>query len=347
MSDMDLAWQQLMANDEQVILYSAKAAQRHQKHDTTGKGFDPNEMKIPFRMLIKLLTDTFMAKYFKVATVFGSKDTRPWSYHLEETFYHPILLQRIKALRREYRNDDIADLFLAQQNYRKKKFMYTTWVDFIRRRVKLRVVLIAAEIRATIANYNVFFNHIRRVCMEYRASLQCQRLIRGFLSRQRRHFIERLQQKVTKMQSSTRQYLKRLSFSRQRTRLYWAATTIQRVYRGRLGRIRVSTVLQAVYDQRIRQLAKDRADWMFRRMTRAVICIRRYWHKYLKRKKMLEVIRLRDLEDEISEEMQRVQEESRISWELYKLSLSRWYEERKIQYDEEAITELHRSEEVV
>lgn len=52
----------------------------------------------------------------RTGSVYGTRDPRRWTSALEDQFYHPILLARIKALRREIRNEDEAKLFLSLRN---------------------------------------------------------------------------------------------------------------------------------------------------------------------------------------------------------------------------------------
>lgn len=158
-SFFDAAWHHLMTHDQAVILFMGKASAK-------GKPLsDPDEVKIPFPFFLKLLTDpdSPFSPLLQVATVFGSRDPRPWSYELEQQFYHPALLVRLKELRRTRRNEDEAQSFLHNRDSRRKHFAWAVWNRFVRRRTVLRFVMIAAEIRATTANFGLFFDHWRKV----------------------------------------------------------------------------------------------------------------------------------------------------------------------------------------
>ncbi|RYG61935.1 hypothetical protein EON64_18255 [archaeon] len=155
----------------------------------------------------------------------------------------------MRELRRFRRNQQEAEKFLAERAFRLKRDAVKLWAAFKERRVYLRLVFIAVELRASMANYAVFFDHWKAYCLSFRHAITLQRLHRGHVARKRSAFISRLQRRVLAIQKTARQFRAKQATSRTKTRLAWAATTIQRVVRGRHARLKVATMVQEEYDR--------------------------------------------------------------------------------------------------
>ena len=134
-------------------------------------------------------------------------DSRTWSSRLEEDYYHPTLLNRLKFLRRELRNEDECNQFIARTDLRIKQYSMNAWDLFKRKRIFLRHILIAYELRNTVLFFGVVLNKWKKVVMEEVSAISIQRVIRGFLGRRRKIFMDRVRNKVIRLQSSTRQYM--------------------------------------------------------------------------------------------------------------------------------------------
>jgi hypothetical protein len=266
-------------------------------------------------------------------------DNRIWTTNLEEEFYHPFLLTRLKHLRRELRNETEAKQFRDLRDFRTKRYAYQNWEVFKRKRIFLRHILVGYELRNTVMIYGVFINHFKKVAMEFTNAVTIQRVIRGFLARRRRTFIQRVQKKVVQIQSRTRQFMKKKKVDIQKNRLYWAACTIQRLYRGKRIRKKISTMIEAHFDTQQRILKKRKATWEFSRQVKASMAIQMCLRKFLRRRRMMEKMRQKQLQRDLEDEIKEAFENARIEEETYKQELSKWYLARKKEYEEQVMNE--------
>ena len=269
--------------------------------------------------------------------MFRSLDQRSWSYVFEEEFYHPVLVRRIKVLRREIRNEDEADKFIAECNLRKMRICVGMWKVFIRRRILLRNCLIGAEIRSTLANTGQLFDQWKKLTMSTVCCAIIQRVARGSIVRQRARFIKRLKKKVVMIQSHTRQYMIKKSVDRVLTRNRWAATVIQRHFRGRQARRRIATMVEALHDTEKRKLIRQRQEYWEARRVRAIIRVQVIVRKFLRRRRMMKKLELREKTEYIQELMRKHEEKNELAISIFKQQLSKWYKLRKEEYDENVI----------
>jgi hypothetical protein len=187
--------------------------------------------------------------------------------------------------------------------------------------------------------YGVFINHFKKVAMEFTSAVTIQRVIRGFLARRRKTFIQRVQKKVVQIQSRTRQFMKKKKVDIQKNRLYWAACTIQRLCRGKRIRKKISTMIEAHFDTQQRILKKRKATWEFSRQVKASMAIQMCLRKFLRRRRMMEKMRQKQLQRDLEDEIKEAFENARIEEETYKQELSKWYLARKKEYEEQVMNE--------
>jgi hypothetical protein len=296
---------------------------------------------LSFIFLLLSLPFSFSLRFISLVTI----DLRTWSTHFEEEFYHPSLLERLKQLRREIRNDDEANTFIAKTDYRKKNFSFQIWDDYRRKRIFMRHVIISYELRCTVLLFGEYLDHWKKISLEHAHCLTIQRYVRGFLGRCRKRFIQRIKKKVLRIQKHSRQLMVKLKVNSYKSRLYWATTTIQRLFRGRKQRKMVGTMIEAYYDTRKRQLAKEKEQWHFSRLVRASIAIQMVVRRFLRRRRTMKHFQQIELQREIEDQMNAAFEESKVQEEVYKQELTHWYIRRKEEHDELVMNEKQTTKE--
>eukprot|EP01038_Epipyxis_sp_PR26KG_P010405 gene10405-13975_t len=327
----DQSWTDLSGTDTEAIAMASRGA-------AVSNG-DPDLMPISYKMFRKILTETAFSDYMKVATAFGRKDTRMWTCKLEEYCYHPVILKKIRILRRESRNNREADEFISKVGFRMKSASISMWKKYVNRRNLLRYTLIAFEIRIQIGRFGLCFDKWRRVIIEEHSANLIQRYGRGLIARQRKYFIIRLKNRAIMMQAATRQMFFRNRYNKLRIKVFWAATQIQRVYRGKMARNRVQTMVEALYDTGKRQLVKDREAWMQRRYNKASLAIQMGMRRFMRRRATMRKLQLAMKMEQIELEQKATVEKARIEKEVYMTKLTNWYEKRKSEYDLTVMTE--------
>ena len=66
--DFDKAWHHLSTTDTSIIQYSARI-----QSSVSAKAGDPDDLKITFKILMKILKETSFSKYIEVGARFGKK----------------------------------------------------------------------------------------------------------------------------------------------------------------------------------------------------------------------------------------------------------------------------------
>ena len=66
--EFDSAWLHLSTTDTDTILYAAKKTS-----SVAARASDPDDLKITFRILNKILVHTAFSKYLETATVYGTR----------------------------------------------------------------------------------------------------------------------------------------------------------------------------------------------------------------------------------------------------------------------------------
>lgn len=193
--------------------------------------------------------------------------------------------------------------------------------------------------------YGIFLDKWKKVCMEYASALTIQRVLRGFLARRRRNFIKRLQQKVVRLQKHSRQFMVNKKVKQGKVRLNWAASTIQRIFRGRKVRRMAATMIEAYFDTQKRNLQKERERWELSRLVKASIAIQMAMRRFLRRRRTMRRIAQKELEREVEQQIKEALEDQRITEDIYKQELSKWYMRRKEEYDLHVMNEKQTKEE--
>lgn len=271
-------------------------------------------------------------------------DTRQWTSHLEENFYHPTILKKLKELRRIIRSEQEADKFISLKSRRVKTNCMSIWKHFIKRRNVLRLVLIDFEMRSTLGNTGILFEIWKRQTIILSSVPHMQRIIRGFLARRRRNFIRKLQVKALTVQSGARQLFVKLRYRKKYYKYFWAAATIQRHFRGRLARVRVKTIVEAHYDIEKQKLLKARADWIAQRKWKAVIAIQMAARKMILRRRTIKNMLHNAKLEMTKRQMEKVYEEGMLERKVHRLKLTDWYTKRKREHDQDMLEENQTSQ---
>ena len=246
---------------------------------------------------------------------------------------------KLKELRRKRRNDTEADKFLSLKSRREKVNCMSLWRQYIKRRNALRLVLIDFEMRSTLGNTGIFFDAWKKVTIFLTAIFRVQRVVRGFIARKRRNFIRKLQGKALKVQSGTRQLLVKLKYRKKYYKFFWAAVTIQRHFRGRRARVRVRSIVEAIYDLEKKKLVKERAEWMAKRKEKAAIAIQMAARKMILRRRTMKKMAEKAKLEMTARQMDRLFEEAMLVKKVHRLKLTDWYVNRKMEHDKDLLDE--------
>ena len=129
------------------------------------------------------------------------------------------------------------------------------------------------------------------------------------------------------MYSKSKEYLKR------KARNYWAVVTIQRYVRGYYSRRRVQYMVESMVDTGRRMLEKAKADWHLSRRVKAATAIQMCIRRYIRRLRALERQAAVEKKFQAIKEMDKKEEEARITKQVYQADLEKWFEDRKAEYD--------------
>ena len=115
---VDRAWCEVCEADPTA----AKLAKK-----TNDAGKTSGEIPVPFELFGKMLTTEASADLFDTATTYGLRDQSPWTYMIEERYYHPVLLTIAKTRRRDSRNNKKVIEFKLGRAVRHKQHTVGTW----------------------------------------------------------------------------------------------------------------------------------------------------------------------------------------------------------------------------
>lgn len=144
------------------------------------------------------------------------------------------------------------------------------------RRNFLRIVIIGSEIRTNMGLFGLYYDHWKKLTIQIHCAEFIQRVIRGFLGRRRKKFVKRINLRITKIQSGSRQLLTRMKYNVKRSKLHYAAVTIQRIVRGKHARTRVASLVKAYYDTQKRLFEREKESWRLQRKIKAAVKLQMY-----------------------------------------------------------------------
>jgi len=332
---VDEAWIELAMNDWEAI----RLSQAH--------GDKPMDaIHVSYSVYEKILTKTSFSHFLATGQSFGRMDPRPWLYFFELEYYHPAIIEGMKEMRRDNRDEEECRKFIAQVSMRIKRRHVEHWVAYVKRRVKVRRMLIVCSVRWRNDNCATFFDRWRDVCIINSCVKQIQRLIRGFNARRRRDFVKRIQKRAVRVQASVRQIRKRIVFNQYNIKRQWAATIIQKYVRARQARQRTVTRVEAKFDAGLRVIAKQRAIYFENRRQRAATVLQMKVRRFLIRVRVLKRIDEKIKIEMLYKKMNMEVEKGRIANEVYKKELEAWYVARKIENDLTRMNESNSKEQL-
>ena len=236
---------------------------------------DPDETLVSLKTFLQLLQSSVFKDYMKISLPFGVNDPNPWLYTYEEAFYCPALLRSLKNRRREARNNVEVTTFRSLIVTRWMKIGLLLWRRFLNRRQRFRVLTMWCGARIRFDVMSRSFDKWRKFAIADHCAREAQRIIRGFIGRGRKRVTRLLLRQSIKLQSVARQASQRRKYGRSFQQRYWAATTIQRHYRGLLARQHVCNLVMEAYEMGKRQLEADKRNFeMMRRYSKNVFRVR-------------------------------------------------------------------------
>lgn len=273
-----------------------------------------------------------------------SVDPRPWLTVMEEKYYHPLLVAHLKVLRREQRNENECDAFLALRKMRLKQMVITYFKNNRTRRVHARKLLVALDIRTRNGACAWVFDRWRRLALEQAVIVHAQRIVRGFTARRRRDFLKSVNKRVVKVQVNVRKLQSQQVYRALAAKQRWAAVTIQRHSRAFLARRRVRTIVEAKFDTGRRLIAKKRAEWIKDRQFRAAVCLQMLARRFIKRRRKMHQ-REQETKVELAKmEIDEMLAKIRVENNVYQQKIIEWYAQRKIDDEKERFWEEHTAE---
>ena len=183
-----------------------------------------------------------------------------------------------------------------------------------------------------------------RVALVSSCNLLIQRVVRGFIGRRRRRFLQDLKSKVLRLQAAARQIKVRNDFAKQRLRREWAANTIQRSVRGLIARRRVQTRIQSIQQVGLWLLERKRNQWDMERLVRATCAVQRIIRRFIRRCKLLKAVSLREQREAVAERMAAALRSEELRKAIYRKQLQQWYVDQKKEYDLSVLTETQTKE---
>ena len=319
---VESSWLELSSKDKQAI------------DITMAHGDNPiDKISINYPMFEKLFTQTQLSYLMGVSRTFGVRDSRPWQYRIETEFYHKSLADVMKKIRREIRNDNEADQFIASVRFRTIKFHFSCIVAYVARRRKVRKMILLCSVRWRNENVATFFDKWRYAVLVNSIVKQMQRIVRGFNARRRGKLIARINKRILKVQAGVRQIRKRIVFVEYNKKRVWAAKTIQKIVRGRQARRKVSSRITAMYETGVRLVEKKRAAYYEERKVRGAWKIQMALRRFVLRCRIIRRVENRLRLEALAAKMDMEKEKARIAKELYKRSIVEWFIKRKEEYD--------------
>jgi len=322
---VDECWLELAGKDPDARLLNNAC-------DTPGVPGGADDVQMSYALFKKLLRET------EFAALCQTHD-RPWTYVFEEEYFHPILCAYLRDLRKQFRDARECARFLRTKNYRMQKYTLFSWKSFVQRRNDVRWRFTVWYMRWRMSFLNRAFEKWKKQALEDRFGMNLQKGARGFLGRSRRRLMESLTRKATTVQAVTRMAQLKQSYQRTRQRVNWAATMVQKVWRGHKARVRVTSLLEGYLETAARRLAQDRVRWALWRKSRAATRIAMCYRKHRVRRNVAYREATRQRVDDLARSMEAMNLQARIKREVYRQNLARFYTERKEAYDNTIATE--------
>lgn len=165
-----------------------------------------------------------------------------------------------RARRREH-NRRVLRRLRYYNDTKVSRLCFHTWAQFARDRKALRSTMAVAYTITTRIKQRAAFDELRRHALASIAALDIQRVFRGMLGRLRAEEVWRKVQAVLAVQGAFRMRAHFTRHLRQLRRQNLLAIRVQRVYRGRLGRIKARQTLLSYYYREMAAIQKEREEF--------------------------------------------------------------------------------------
>jgi hypothetical protein len=290
-------------------------------------------IQVNYRLFTKLIKETSMSALLTVSATFGRMDPRPWTYTLETEYYHHSLVDTMRKLRREIRDEAEVIIFQNNVQERVKKRHFRRIVDYVLRRAKVRKMILLCGVRWKNQNVSTFFDRWRYTVLVNSLIKQIQRIVRGFNARRRARFIKRMQKRVVRVQAGVRSIRRRIEFNHFNKKRVWAAKIIQKYVRGRQARIKVVSRIESIFELGVRMIGKERVRYYKEREDIACVKVQMAGRRFLVRCRIIHRVENRLRLEALAAKMDMEKEKARVATELYRKEIEEWYRKRKEDYD--------------
>ena len=318
--ELDACWLQLAGLNDEVHALTIECV-------GAGLPGGADNVKVSLAHLQLLVRDTSFAVYCQ-------QHNQPWTFTMEEHFFHPMFLSYLRDLRKAFRDERECERFILMKNVRQKKYAYQNWKAYIARRDLIRWRFMRWHTRWKLAFFARCFDQWKKVTLENEFGIQMQRCARGFLARARKKLTIKLIQRTMSVQAGARQLMTRQRYKQSAARQDWAANMIQKLYRGRMGRVRVSGVIASYYDTGKRMMEKRMREWQHYRANKATWRILMCYRKHTLKKRLKARLAMKDTVEALGRSMEAMLNQARIKKEVYRQNLAKFYADRKREFDE-------------
>lgn len=290
-----------------------------------------DDIKLSKSLFEKLLaTDPLNRLLTTTSEAFGALDSAPWTYVIEEQFYHPVAKSLTRERRRERHIESKAAAFASKHRCR-TRWRFAAWRDLARyarwQKKRLREQFLTVIFKRQQLGFEGW---VEGALITVRV-VDIQRTLRGMMGRNDALWARRVRLFIVKVQSGIRGFLQRVQFAYRHEREYWAATEIQRHTRSLCAKRFVSYRLEAHVDRERRILAQRIRDWEMRCLVAAALAVQNAYRARLARVKREEE-RQRQIAVAIAVgAMEAHAKENERKRRIYEMLLTEWYNDQREQ----------------
>jgi len=246
-------------------------------------------------------------------------------YAFERAFMHPRLLDFLVSHRRHLYSDSVCAKFFERRDERKQRFYFFSWCRFLVRRRRCRYVMAENIVRFHINSVHQAFLRLRQHTLLTLSIVGIQRVIRGFLGRTEAQFVARLHHAAALMQALVRMFQKGKEFRQRMQKRCWAATEIQRRWRGRMGIEDAARQLLRTYDQQMKTMTLERRRMMKSMSDKAAIRLQRTYRRTAHLRQSRARARREKNEQRVRNHMDLIATQYMVERRKYEKKLERWF----------------------
>ena len=327
---VDRAWCEVCEADPTA----AKLAKK-----TNDAGKTSGEIPVPFELFGKMLTTEASADLFDTATTYGLRDQSPWTYMIEERYYHPVLLTIAKTRRRDSRNNKKVIEFKLGRAVRHKQHTVGTWAEYCARRRRCRYIFVQMIVRYHVINISHAFAHWLHCTLDMSRARDFNRVVRGFLARCEAKFVRHMHTVVVLIQKRYRALVVRRMYQGMLLKRNWAALEMQRHIRGCRARRITLWKLQNKFDREMRKMRLDREKWQAQLENKAAGKIQTAWHGLLARRRAKEEKKRKARIAKVEKEMVDLEIENNRKRNIYEEKVVAWYAAQRDEFMKNALFE--------